>query len=249
MPPKTNPTVIKKINALSNKVKEIEDSFVEVVVDSIVVPKPKDGKPGTPGRSVQGPPGKPGKSIKGDKGDKGDRGEPGVPGISIKGDPGKEGPPGPPGRNGDNGSPLQLRSDGIIVQWKLEDNKAWKNLFVVPQGQGGGGGNGALSTGQIVKSKQQVINEITFTDSPYTMLPDQDRIYVDTTDGNVVVNLLSRSQAITKPIHVQKVDSSSNTVTVTAKGTDTINGDTTKIISSPDVDHEFVPTSIEWRLS
>ena len=63
-----------------------------------------------------------------------------------------------------------------------------------------------------------------------------------------MVNLISLSTAPLKPIHVQKTDASANTVTITADGSDTINGSATKVISSQDVDHELVPAS-EWRLS
>lgn len=255
MPPKdkTSSIIIKKINALADKVKDIENAIVETIVDSINMPRPKDGEPGKDGVGKPGKPGEPGKPGKlGKPGKKGDKGD---PGVSLKGDRGDKGGNGLPGIDGADGADgndakrLQLRSDGHIVQWKSEDEEVWKNLFIVPQPRGGGGGGGALSSGQVAKSKQQVINEITFADSPFTMLHDQDRIYVDATDGDVIVNLLGLSTVITKPIHVQKTDASINIVMVTAKGSDVINGIPTKEISSIDVDHEFVPISNEWRLS
>ena len=90
--------------------------------------------------------------------------------------------------------------------------------------------------------------ELTFSDSPITVLSSDDRIYVNATGGNVVVNLISLSTAPKRPIHVQKTDVSANTVTITADGSDTINGAGSKVISSQDVDHDFVPVS-ECRLS
>ena len=94
----------------------------------------------------------------------------------------------------------------------------------------------------------QVTRELTFSDTPITVLSSDDRIYVNATGGNVVVNLISLSTAPKRPIHVQKTDGSGNTVTITADGSDKINGAGTKVISSQDVDHELVPAS-EWRLS
>lgn len=92
------------------------------------------------------------------------------------------------------------------------------------------------------------VREVTFADSPVTFSTTDERIYVNATDGNVVVNLISLATAPIKPIHVQKTDVSGNTVTITAAGSDNINGAGTKVISSQDVDHELVPAS-EWRLS
>ena len=92
-------------------------------------------------------------------------------------------------------------------------------------------------------------SDVDFGDTPYTVVPADNRIYIDTTNGNVVINLISLSIAPEKGIHVQKIDSRSNTVTITADGSDTINGAATKVILSQDVDHELFPTSSEWRLS
>lgn len=90
--------------------------------------------------------------------------------------------------------------------------------------------------------------ELTFADSPYSVMTGDERIYIDATDGNVIVDLIPLSLAPIKAIHIQKTDSSSNTVTITAVDSDTINGSSTKVISSQDVDHELIPVS-EWRLS
>lgn len=99
-----------------------------------------------------------------------------------------------------------------------------------------------------IVAENTTVREVTFADTPVTILSTDDRIYADTTNGNIVVNLISLSIAPLKPIHVQKTDVSVNTVTITADGSDTINGVGTKVISSQDVDHELVPAS-EWRLS
>lgn len=95
------------------------------------------------------------------------------------------------------------------------------------------------------------ITELTFADTAagvYNVLVSDERIYVDTTSGNIIINLILLAAAPRRAIHVQKTDVSSNTITITAGGSDTINGAGTKVISSQDVDHELVPAS-EWRLS
>jgi len=104
-----------------------------------------------------------------------------------------------------------------------------------------------------IVAENTTITEITFPDSPYSVLTTDERIYVDADTNNpdddpVVVNLILLSAAPLKPIHVQKTDSSVATVVITAAGSDTINGASTKVILSLDVDHELVPAS-EWRLS
>ena len=104
-----------------------------------------------------------------------------------------------------------------------------------------------------IVAENTTTKEITFDDSPYTVLSTDERIYVDADtnnpgDATVVVNLISLATAPIKPIHVQKTDSSVATVTITAAGSDTINTASTKVIASQDVDHELIPAS-EWRLS
>jgi len=99
-----------------------------------------------------------------------------------------------------------------------------------------------------IVAENTTVRELTFADTPATVLTTDERIYVNATDGNVVIDLISLATAPIKAIHVQKTDASGNTVTIDAAGSDTINGAATKVISSQDVDHELVPAS-EWRLS
>lgn len=104
-----------------------------------------------------------------------------------------------------------------------------------------------------IVAENTTIKEITFVDSPYTVLATDERIYVDAdtnnpSDDSVVVKLISLATAPLKAIHVQKTDASIATVTITADGSDTINGASTKVILSQYVDIELVPAT-EWRPS
>jgi hypothetical protein len=71
-------------------------------------------------------------------------------------------------------------------------------------------------------------------------------ILVDATSGNINLTLPSCTKIGKKDYYVQKVDSSSNTVTLTCDGSDTIRGDSTLIIhfqwSSPHIASDSVST-------
>jgi len=111
----------KQIKDLEAKVKEVEETLVETVVDAIQAPKPKDGERGDKGEA--------GKSIKGDKGEsgrpgkniKGDKGDIGESGISIKGDKGESGVDGTDGlgfvtgKFNDEGDLIIERTDGAFI--------------------------------------------------------------------------------------------------------------------------------------
>ena len=76
-----------------------------------------------------------------------------------------------------------------------------------------------------------LVTQIDFTDSPYLATWGQD-IEVDATAGNVIVNLPTAVGSNGKRVVVTKIDSSINTITTDADGTETINGSLTDVTSS-----------------
>jgi hypothetical protein len=89
--------------------------------------------------------------------------------------------------------------------------------------------------------------ELTFADSPYTVLSTDDYINVDATGGNVVINLLPLATVPTKPIYIRKNAGGANTVTLDPNGSETIDGAATLVISSDGNAETVVPFSAEWR--
>lgn len=84
----------------------------------------------------------------------------------------------------------------------------------------------------------------TFADSPISITSaDSGKLFaIDVSSGNVVVNLPQISTLVLPwTLGIKKTDNSSNTVTVNRSGTDTIDGNTNKIILSPDSGATFVP--------
>lgn len=76
---------------------------------------------------------------------------------------------------------------------------------------------------------------ITADDSPYTVLSNGKFIRADATDGEVVVLLREATEAENSGVQfliVKKLDSSGNAVTVTADGTQDIDGATTAPLTS-----------------
>lgn len=84
----------------------------------------------------------------------------------------------------------------------------------------------------------------TFADSPITLTSaDSGKLFaIDATGGNVVVNLPEIS-TLTLPwtLGVKKTDASGNLVIVNRAGTDTIDGNASKSITSPESGATFVP--------
>lgn len=87
---------------------------------------------------------------------------------------------------------------------------------------------------------------LTSADSPYTIgSSDSGKLFaVDCTSGAVTVNLPSVAALnLTLPwaVGVKKTDSTANAVTIARNGTDTIDGATSKTISTPDAGATFIP--------
>lgn len=73
-----------------------------------------------------------------------------------------------------------------------------------------------------IESENTTKRTVTFADSPYSVLPEDDILNVDTTGGNVVINLLPSATAQDKLLYVKLVTGAPNTVTNTPNGSDTI---------------------------
>jgi hypothetical protein len=97
-----------------------------------------------------------------------------------------------------------------------------------------------------VVAENTTTKDITFADSPYTVTALDDFISVDSSGGNVVINLLPLSTAPAKPIYIRQNDGAPNTTTITPDG-NTIDGAASLPINSDGNAEMCVPFSAEWR--
>ena len=89
--------------------------------------------------------------------------------------------------------------------------------------------------------------ELTFADSPYTVLNTDDYINADSSSGSVIINLLSLATAPKKPLYISQSDGAPNTTTLTPDGSETIAGAATLVISSDGNAEMIVPFATTWR--
>jgi len=80
----------------------------------------------------------------------------------------------------------------------------------------------------------------------YTVTINDGMIDVDTTNGNVNITLYTIVGNLTRELKVRKSDSSSNTITLTAEGSEKINGAATLLISSQFTTETIIVLSTEW---
>lgn len=92
----------------------------------------------------------------------------------------------------------------------------------------------------------KVVSKV-FSDSPYTA-GNEDVILCDCTAGNIIINLPAKSGVPRRIYHIKKIDSSANTITVDADGSETIDGATTQVISVQYDCIEIVCGSSEWSI-
>lgn len=91
-------------------------------------------------------------------------------------------------------------------------------------------------------------NTVTSTSTtPYTASVNE-VVLMDATAGNKTVNLPAASTASGKEITVKKVDASGNTVTIDGDGSETIDGATTKVISSQWDSVTMVSNGTAWYI-
>ncbi len=98
-----------------------------------------------------------------------------------------------------------------------------------------------------IVAENTTTKEIVFADSPYSVTILDDFINVDSSGGNVVINFLPLSTVPIKPIYIRQNDGSPNTTTLTANGSDVIDGSGTLVISSDGNAELCVPFATSWR--
>lgn len=254
-------SVIKKnLAPIKTQIRDIETALVETVVEISKKPNPKDGKdgqkglPGSPGEN-----GRPGKSgHAGKRGVAGIKGERGIQGFS--GRDGKDGKDGKRGLKGDKG---EAGRDG--VNHHTFNNVGNSTLHAGEIGRLSSATSildsddfAILRSGQLLRVTAETLaayivaentttKEITFADSPYPVTVLDDFINVDSSGGNVVINLLPLSTVPIKPIYIRQNDGEPNTTTITPNGSDTINDIATLVISSDENAEMVVPFAASWR--
>ena len=107
-----------------------------------------------------------------------------------------------------------------------------------------------VSNGNIWREKlrgaARNITNITFADSPYLVSPLDEDILVDTTAGNVIIQLLSLGSASQRRLRVKKEDGSANIVRIIADPPNLIDGLPEEDISAQDVAIELRPGPNQW---
>ena len=98
-----------------------------------------------------------------------------------------------------------------------------------------------------IVAENTTTKELVFADSPYTVTALDDFINVDATGGSVVINFIALATVPMKPIFIRKNAGGANTVTLTADGSDLIDGNGTLTISSDGNAEMCVPFPTSWR--
>lgn len=103
-------------------------------------------------------------------------------------------------------------------------------------------GSGSITVAQALDDTK----DLSFSDSPYTVLTTDRVLNVDATSGNVTLNLYAISGNEGRWLEIRKSDSSSNTITLDGNGAETINGAATLVISSQYAVEKVRVLSSEW---
>ncbi len=82
----------------------------------------------------------------------------------------------------------------------------------------------------------------------YTLLASDEAILFNATGGNLVAFLPAVASTNGKTYYIKKTDSSSNTVTLTADGVETIDGTSTKVISVQNGFYIVTSTGTDWKV-
>jgi len=107
----------------------------------------------------------------------------------------------------------------------------------------------SLIINELVKNLNKGFTEIPIGDTitgDATLNDTATVIPVDATSGNITLTLLPAADVKNRVYYIKKIDSSSNTVTIDGNGGETIDGATTKVISSQFVSHLIISTGTEW---
>jgi len=92
-----------------------------------------------------------------------------------------------------------------------------------------------------------VNRDVDFVSSTTTLTTDQDLILVNTSTGNVTVNLPTASGLKGKEYIIKKITSDANTVTVDPSGTETIDGNPTFIITADQESLIIRSDDVNWQ--
>lgn len=104
----------------------------------------------------------------------------------------------------------------------------------------------ASDVASYVVSENTTVRTITSSDSPYTVVNDDEIIVCDCSGGSIIVNLQPVSTALRKKYTVIKIDSSANTATITPSGSELINLESERIITAQLVAWTFITDGSQW---
>ncbi len=104
------------------------------------------------------------------------------------------------------------------------------------------------ATPNAASSSYSVVS-VNFAASPYTVTPVAGEVvyFIDATGGNVVINLPT-AIGNTAKYQIKKVDSTANTITVDANGSQTIDGSLTAVISVPNLSITLISDNANLRI-
>lgn len=91
------------------------------------------------------------------------------------------------------------------------------------------------------------VKAIDDTDSPYTVVAGDQLLEVDTTSGNVTINLPAIASSLGRQLTVNK-RIAANTITVDGNASETINGATTDTLTSQYENKNYCGLSTEWGI-
>ena len=87
-----------------------------------------------------------------------------------------------------------------------------------------------------------------FAGTPYTATAATDLYIVDATAGNIVINLHVAATNRTRPLQIKRVDSTLNTVTVTANGVETIDGVSSQVVTGQYTNMTIMNDGSAWYI-
>ena len=90
--------------------------------------------------------------------------------------------------------------------------------------------------------------EVVTTTVSYTMVDIDSLILGDATAASITVTLLTAAGREGRDIYVKKIDTSDNTVTIDAEGTETLDGSTTIVLTQRNAVRGYRSDGTNWRL-
>jgi len=88
--------------------------------------------------------------------------------------------------------------------------------------------------------------EISTKTANYTLTLFDSVILGDATSGSIIITLPLASAQKGRVYHVKKIDDSVNTVTIKGSGSETIDGDNTKVLSSQYLAFSVITDETQW---